>query len=178
MIRQFREGLSCNTAPLGSAESFSAYFNGLIVSTLTAMLPMLATLTIASILSCVVVSGLNFAPEALKPKLDELNPIKGFGKLFNIKSLVKLAISIAKIIVVSMIVWMFFENKIDELASIHWAWTGQVLTLTCKLILSLLTRVCAVLVVIAVIEVVFQKWKFTKDMMMTKQGGQGRTQTK
>ena len=169
MIAQMREGLSCNNGVFGDAESFSNYFNGIIVSSMTDMLPMLATLTIASILSCVVVSGLNFSPQALKPKLDELNPIKGFGKLFNIKSLVKLGISVAKIIIVSMMVWMFFESKVEELASIRWAWTGQVLALTCKLILSLLTRVCAMLVVIAVIEVVFQKWKYTKDMMMTKQ---------
>ncbi len=168
-MRQFQQGFSCNSGVFSGTESFTAYFNGIISNTLTAMLPILATLTIASILSCVVVSGLNFSPQALKPKLDELNPVKGFGKLFNIKSLVKLGISIAKIIIVSLIVWMFFESKVQQLASIRWAWTGQVLTLTCKLIVGLLTRVCAVLVVIAIIEVAFQKWKYTKDMMMTKQ---------
>lgn len=169
MITQLRQGLTANPDAFGGAESFSTYFNGVIASSLTAMLPMLATLAVASILSCVVVSGLNFSPQSLKPKLDELNPVKGFGKLFNMKSLMKLAVSVAKIIVVVMVVWMFFESKIDELAAIRWAWTGQVLALTGKLVLSLLTRVCAVLVVIAVIEVAFQKWKYIQDMMMTKQ---------
>ncbi len=168
-VGQFQQGFSRNPGVFNGVESFNAYFARIITGTMTAMLPMLATLTVASIASCVVVSGLNFAPEALKPKLDELDPIKGFGKLFNIKALVKLGISVAKIIIVSLMVWMYFESKVEELAAIRWAWTGQVLSMTCKLILGLLIRVCAMLVVIAVIEVVFQKWKFTKDMMMTKQ---------
>lgn len=168
-MAQFQQGFSYNPGVFSGTETFTTYFDQVLGSALTAIMPMLATLTVASILSCVVVSGLNFSAQALTPKLDELDPIKGFGKLFNIKALVKLGISVAKIIIVSFMVWWYIDNKIPEIASIRWAWTGQVLSMTCGLIMGLLIRVCAVLVVIAVIEVVFQKWKFTKDMMMTKQ---------
>lgn len=168
-VGQFRQGFVCNPHVFDGAESFTTYFDTIILSSLRVMFPMMAALVVASIVSTVVVSGFNFSMHPLEPKLDALDPVKGFGKLFDIKALVKLGVSVAKIIVISFIVWWYFESKVDALAAIRWGWSAQILSMTCKLILGLLIRVCTVLVVIAVIEVVFQKWKFNKDQMMTKQ---------
>lgn len=166
---QVERGLSDSPGIFVDKESFVAYFNSKIGSAILAILPLLGALFIAGILSCVVVSGLNVSFKALEPKLSEIDPVKGFGKLFNIKSLVKLGVSIAKIIIVSFVVWRYLKDKQDDLVSLRWAWSTQLVVLMGKLILGMLIRVCVVLLIIAAAEVFFQKWKYIEDMKMTKQ---------
>lgn len=163
------QGLSADTSVFTDNQTFVKYFNSRIGGAIIAVLPLLASLFGAVVLSCIAVSGLNFSPQSLKPKLSELDPIKGFAKLFNLKSLVKLIISIAKILTVSVVVWFFLHSKIEELTSLRWAWSGQFFAMTSELILGMLTRICVVLLIIAVTEVIFQKWKYIEDLKMTKE---------
>ena len=166
---QTRQGLSCQTDVFVDSKTFVNYFSSQISGGAWAMAPILAALTIGSVIACVVVGGLNIAPQAVKLKLSEVDPVKGFAKLFNVKSLVKLGISIAKLIFVSAIVYFYVRDRLDELAMIQWAWSTQILIAISKLISGMLIRVCIGLLIIAVIDVIFQKWKYTQELKMTKQ---------
>jgi len=168
-IIQMRQGMSGQIGIFADSKAFMNFLNTKIISSTVAMCPILAALFVGSILSCVVVGGLNFAPQALKLKFDAINPVKGFGKLFNVKSAVKLGISIAKLIFVSIIVWMYLHSRIDTLAAIRWAWSAQIMVAIAKIILGMMIRICVVLLIIAAIDVFFQKWKYTQDLKMTKQ---------
>ena len=168
-IMQTRQGMSGQIDIFTDSNAFMNFFNTKIISSTMAMCPILAALFVGSILSCVVVSGLNFAPQTLNLKFSAINPVKGFEKLFNIKSVVKLGISIAKLIFVSIIVWQYLHSRIDTLAAIRWAWSAQIMVAIAKIILGMLIRICVALLIIAAIDVLFQKWKYLKDLKMTKQ---------
>jgi flagellar biosynthetic protein FlhB len=133
------------------------------------MLPVFTALVAGAILSCAIVSGLNFAPQALTPKFSAINPIKGLERLFNIKSVVKLGISIAKLVVVAIVVWFYLNNKVDTLAVIQWSEPLQIMISISKIILGMLIRIGLALLVIAGIDVFFQKWKHNQELKMTKQ---------
>ena len=166
---QMRQGMSGQVDVFADSTAFINFFNAKIVSATFIICPILGALLVGSVLSCVVVGGLNFAPQALKLKLDAIDPVKGFGRLFNVKSLVKLGVSIAKLIFVSIIVWLYLHSRIDTLATLRWAWSAQIMVAIAKIISGMLIRVCVALLVIAVIDVFFQKWKYTQDLKMTKQ---------
>jgi flagellar biosynthetic protein FlhB len=168
-IVQTRQGLSCQTDVFVDSRTFVHYFNSQIAGGVWAMTPILAALAVGSVLACVVVGGLNVAPKALSLKLSAIDPVKGFERLFNIKSVVKLGISIAKLIFVSAIVYFYIRSRLNELAAIQWAWSAQIMISISKMISGMLIRVCIGLLVIATIDVVFQKWKYIKDLKMTKQ---------
>lgn len=168
-VVQMKQGMSCQIGVFSNSETFISFFNTIILNTTFIMFPILAALLAGSIISCVVVSGLNFSSKALNPKFDQINPVKGFQNLFNTKTLVKLGISIAKLIVVSMIVWRYLQGRIEELAIIRWAWSAQIIVAIAKIILGMLLRICVGLVIIAAVDVLYQKWKYIKDLMMTKQ---------
>lgn len=166
---QLKQGVSGEIGVFADSDTFMSFVNSKITSSMLVMCPILAALCAGSVLSCVAVSGLNFAPQSLSLKFSAIDPVKGFEKLFNVKSVVKLAVSIAKLIFVSIIVWFYLRSKIDALAAMRWAWSGQIIAAIAKMILGMLVRVCAALLIIAAIDVVFQKWKFTQDLKMTKQ---------
>ena len=166
---QLKQGTSCEIGVFADSEAFMSFVKSKITGSMLAICPILAALCAGSVLSCVAVSGLNFSPQSLTLKFSAIDPVKGFGKLFDVKSVVKLAVSIAKLIVISIIVWFYIRSRIDTLAAMRWAWSGQILVAIAKMISGMLVRVCAALLIIAAIDVVFQKWKFTQDLKMTKQ---------
>ena len=168
-IIQVKQGVSGQIGVFADSTSFINFLNTKILSATFVMCPILSALFAGSVLSCVVVGGLNFTLRALNLKFDAIDPVKGFKRLFNVKSTVKLGISIAKLIFVSIIVWLYLRSRIDTLAAIRWAWSAQIMVAIAKIILGMLIRICVALLIIAAIDVFFQKWKYTQDLKMTKQ---------
>lgn len=164
---QMKQGMSGEIGVFADSKAFINFLNTKITSSISTMFPILAAIFVGSVLSCVAVSGLNFAPQALNLKFSAINPVKGFEKLFNIKTVVKLCVSIAKLIFVSIIVWLYLQSKIDTLATIRWCWSMQIIAAIAKIILGMLICVCMALLIIAAIDVFFQKWKYTQDLKMT-----------
>lgn len=166
---QMQQGLSCQSGVFKDSGTFIAFFNKILTSSILIIMPLLTAIVVGSVLSCILVSGLNFTPQALNWKFDEINPAKGIEKLFNIRSTVKLGISIAKLIIVSIIAWFYIQGKIDRLVSIQWAWSAEILVTIAQLIAGLLIRISVALLIIAAVDVFFQKMKYLNEMKMTKQ---------
>jgi flagellar biosynthetic protein FlhB len=143
--------------------------NTKIVAMILVIFPILAALFAGSIVACIAVSGLNFAPKAIRLKLSAIDPAKGFGKLFNAKSMVHLCASILKLFFVSMIIWLYLQSKLDVLAALRWAWSGQIIAEIAKIILGLMIRVCIALLIIGIADTCYQKWKYIHDLKMTRQ---------
>ena len=168
-IIQMKQGMSGQISVFADSKAFMNFLNTKIISSIVAMCPILAALFVGSVVSCVAVGGLNFAPQALNLKFDAINPVKGFERLFNIKTVVKLGVSIAKLVFVSVIVWLYLRSRIDTLAAIRWAWSAQIMVAIAKITLGMMIHICVALLIIAAIDVFFQKWKYTQDLKMTKQ---------
>ena len=168
-IIQIRQGMLCENSIFTDSRSFLDFIGRKTIDSILIICPILAALFAGSIIAGIAISGLNFAPEAINLKFSQLNPIAGLGKLVNAQSLVKLLASILKLFFISLIVWFYLQDKLDVLAGLRWAWSGQILAVIAKMILGLMIRVGIALVIIAIADAFYQKWKYTKDMKMTRQ---------
>lgn len=166
---QMKQGMSCQNAIFANNKAFINFFNTKITNSMLVICPVFAALFAGSVLACVAVSGLNFAPESLRLRPEAINPVEGAKRLVDVKSLVKLCISIAKLVLISIIVWVYLQNRLETLASLRWAWSAQIMAVIAKTILGMLIRVCIALVVLAVFDVFFQKWKYIQNLKMTRQ---------
>jgi len=166
---QIRQGMLCENEIFADNRSFLDFIGRKTIDSIFIICPILAALFAGSIIAGVAISGLNFAPEAMNLKFSQLNPVTGLGKLVNAQSFVKLLVSILKLFVISLIVWFYLQDKLDVLASLRWAWSGQIFAVIAKIILGLMIRVCIALVIIAIADAFYQKWKYTKDLKMTRQ---------
>ena len=166
---QMKQGMSCQNAVFANNKTFINFFNTKITNSMLVICPVFAALFAGSVLACVVVSGLNFAPQSLRLRPEAINPVEGAKRLVDVKSLVKLCISIAKLVFISIIVWVYLQNRLETLASLRWAWSAQIMAVIAKTILGMLIRVCIALVVLAVFDVFFQKWKYIQNLKMTRQ---------
>ncbi len=163
------EGMSGQTQIFADAGSFTNFANTKIIDFVVVLWPILLILSVGAVAGSIIVSGFNFSTEAVSLKFDALNPVGGFGRLVNARSMVKLIASIAKLLFVSLIVWFYLSDKLEALATLRWAWSLGMLTLIAKMILGLCIRICIALMIIGVADTIYQKWKYIQDLKMTKQ---------
>lgn len=164
-----KEGLSGQTAVFADSEIFARFFSAKVVESIVIISPIVVVIAAASILACIAVSGLNFSTQAINLKWNAINPVSGFRRLTNARSLVRLIISIAKLLLVSIIVWLYLRSKLETLASLRWAWSAGFIGAVAKMIFALCVRVGIVLFVIGIAEAFYQRWKHTRELRMTRQ---------
>jgi len=132
------------------------------------LLPLLI-LFVAAIAGPLLQIGPLFSAETLKPSLSKISPIKGFGRLFSMRSLVEFIKGILKISVIASvgvaILWPAYPT-IERFIYFDFSEIMQEFNL---LLLQLLAAVIAVLTIIAVLDYLYQRHDFMKKMRMSRQ---------
>ena len=113
--------------------------------------------------------GLNFNTEAMEPKLDKLNPINGFGRIFSKRALVEMVKSIFKIIVIGAALYVVLVDHV--LSSPQFIFFGLETSLgqIADIIFNMAFKICGLILVLGVLDLAYQKWQTTQDLKMTKQ---------
>lgn len=105
----------------------------------------------------------------LRPKFNKLSPASGFKRIFSANSLMELAKSIIKILLICYVAYSFLKDRINEILLLYDIGLNQAIGLIGGIVTDLGIRIAAVYMVIAFADYAYQKWKFRKDMKMTKQ---------
>ena len=164
-----REGLSCRTDLINDGDAFTEFFSERFVEMLWMMSPFMGALLFGGIIATLLVGGATFTGKPLKFKTEELSIPKGFKRLFSMNSLVKLFSSIAKLVVIGAVVAHYMSSRMEAIATFQWISPADLVGAISQFIFIALIRICIALLVIAIAEAAYQKWKYNKNMMMTKQ---------
>lgn len=168
-VTQIRQGIFCENIVFADSTSFWNFTRSKIADSILAVCPILAALFAGSVLAGVAIGGLNFAPEAVSLKFSNINPVTGFSKLINARSVVKLLISILKLVFVTLIVWFYLRSRLDMLANLRWAWSAQILEAAAGIVLGLLIRIGIAMLIVGLADAFYQKWKYIEELKMTRQ---------
>ncbi len=131
--------------------------------------PMVAATTVAAFFGSVLVSGWSVSPKAMKLDPSRLNPVSGLKQLISVKSLMRVAVSLAKLAAIVAIVATYLHGKLDLILSLVHATPIAALGATVDLIFGVVARVTAVFLGVALLDAVYQKWQYKRDLRMTKQ---------
>lgn len=111
----------------------------------------------------------HIAKEAFKLDLNRFNPVSGLKRLFSKDKLFDLVKSIAKIAVLSLIVYNELKDQSALLMDLYTLDFYNAIFLVGQLVINIGYRISLFFIIIAIADFAYQKWKFHKDMMMTKQ---------
>lgn len=131
--------------------------------------PVLLACVGAAILGGGLQSGFRLSPEALGFKPDRLNPVAGFGRIFDKAALVRGGIDFLKLLAIGLVLWAGAKRLVvDPLftSPIEAAYLPQFLQQAAQ---EFFGRLLLALGVIAAISYGYEKFKTSRDMMMTKQ---------
>ena len=105
----------------------------------------------------------------LMPKFDKINPISGMKKLFSKDKLMELLKSVLKVGVLSYVVYDALKDQYGLLFELYQFTLTNAVVVIGNLIIDLGVKISAFFLIIAAIDLFYQKRKFAEDMKMTKQ---------
>ncbi len=114
--------------------------------------------------------GLKLSPEALMPKFEKLDPIKGFkSKLFSSKAVVDTLKSIAKLLIIGLFTYIALSELVLQSTDLLGQSIEEIVSFMSVSALSFLWKILIVYAVLSIADLLYQRFKFNKDMMMSKQ---------
>ncbi|MFL5883920.1 MAG: flagellar biosynthesis protein FlhB [Thermoleophilaceae bacterium] len=131
--------------------------------------PIALTCLVAGVLTNVFQVRWRPSIQAIKPSFSKVNPGKGIKQLLSVRSVFEAGKSIAKLIVVLGVAALSLIPKLPEIGSMVGTPPDQLLGTGSHMVLGIVWRVGGAYLLIALVDYVWQKWRFTKDMMMTKE---------
>jgi flagellar biosynthetic protein FlhB len=166
---QARQGVSLQISPGMDVEGYAHFLKTKIRESMIVILPFFIAAGSMSIFASLLGSGWTFAPQAVKLKFDRLNPVSGFKRLFSMKVLFNLLISLVKLTVLLVIVWEYLNGKLGVCLALRWGTPAAALGGIARLIFGLVVRITMGIMAIALIDWVYQRWHYRRELRMTKQ---------
>ena len=105
----------------------------------------------------------------LQPKFSKMSPISGFKRLFSVRQLVELLKSIAMILVIGIVVYTSIKDKMGMLLTFYNITLNQALQFIYETIVDIGIKISAIFLVVGFVDLIYQRFKFKNDNMMTKQ---------
>ena len=136
---------------------------------LAILIPLLLPLAIFGLVANILQVGFKFSTEAISPKFNKLNPISGMKRLVSLKAFVELAKSILKLLFIGTIAYILVKSDMEAFPLLIHQEVGQILIFIARVSLKISFFVCLALVVLAVLDFLYQRWQHEKDLKMTKQ---------
>ena len=131
--------------------------------------PLLAVVVFVAVAATMAQTRLLVTAEKLKPKLEHISPIKGFKRLFSMKSLVTLLENLLKISVLLFLIYSDVRALMGVSPRYMYADLSGAIQHILNAIFSLLLKVALGFFVLAVLDFFYQHYDFEKQMRMSKQ---------
>lgn len=146
-----------------------AFFQDNVVQTLVIIAPLLLVLAVVSVAASVAISGWNYSIDALAPKFEKLDPIKGTKRLFNVRSLVELVKALIKFMLLTAVAAGLLWWKGDALVRLGFQPLEPALADFASYTAWFFLILSVALVIVAGADVPFQLWDHKRQLKMTHQ---------
>lgn len=156
------------TSNWGVTTAYRIIFLSLLIF-IQVTLPIMGVAFVAGLASNFMQVGFLFNSSLFLPKLERINPIEGFKRIFSRRSLMELFKAILKVTLISYLTYSIVrDNSSIFLKLFDMSITGAVSEIA-KLSSTVVIRIGIFLLIIAVIDYFFQYWEHERAIMMTKQ---------
>jgi flagellar biosynthetic protein FlhB len=149
--------------------NISAYAGHGLAMVLQMLLPLLAGLFILAIVVNILQVGPGISPDVFAPKTSRFNPINGFKRMFSMRGTVKLIMSLVKVTVIAAVLYWTVKDKVREIIPTMEMDIGAILVYVGQSSFTLGMRISIVLLILAILDYIYQRWQYESDIKMTKQ---------
>ncbi|MDR3090156.1 MAG: flagellar biosynthesis protein FlhB [Desulfobulbaceae bacterium] len=105
----------------------------------------------------------------LMPDLKKLDPISGMGRFFSKRSLLEVVKSMAKVLLIGWLAFSTVEGRFGEALLLIDASIGATVSYLAQTAILIMAKVCAIMIVLAAIDIFFVRFEMEEKMKMTKQ---------
>lgn len=150
-------------------EGIFVYFFQSVERFMLIILPLLLVLMCVALLANFLQTGILWSVDPLTPKASKIDPIKGAGKIFSKRTLVELAKSIFKIAIVGWAAFSTLKSDVTHLVPLMTQGKIEIIYMLGQISLKLVIRCSAVIMILAILDYMYQRWEHEQSLKMTKQ---------
>lgn len=133
--------------------------------------PLVITIIVTAVMANIIQDNgqFDFQIERLTFDITKLNPMNGFGKLFNKDSLMEMVKSLLKLSVVGFITYRVMKDESRNITFLAEADIETIINYVGHVAFDIITHACGVLIVLGVLDLAYVKWRYMDNLKMTKQ---------
>ncbi len=131
--------------------------------------PLLAALLVLAVSANLFQTGWLFVPNRLAPDLNRINPVTGLQRLFTLAATVQMLMGLLKVAVVAAVAYAALASKWPLILGLSAAEPAQLAPVLADLLLWTTLKISVALLLLAVADYAFQRWKYEQDLRMTPQ---------
>jgi len=135
------------------------------------VLPIIIVAVLSAIFSNLVqTGGFLFTTKTITPDFSRVLPRFGqyFKRIFSIDGLVKLGMSLIKIVIIGIVAYLFIKKDIGKLLNLQKADVYQGLTLVASIAIRMILVVAVLMLALSVADYFFQRFRFRERHKMTR----------
>lgn len=144
LVRMYMEGFSLAFIPIGGSVLFAALVGNLVQI------------------------GFLVTAETVTPKIEKLNPIEGFKRIFSLRSIVELIKSLAKLVIVGYMPYREIVERFGEFYNMVPMQVQMSWGILAELIFKISMEIGFVLLILGLIDYGYQKWEYEESLKMSK----------
>jgi flagellar biosynthesis protein FlhB len=165
-VQQYLAGLGPQSLNPAQLHLLFLNFAGLLA---TLLAPIFLGLVLASVLANYIQGGWIFSTQRLAPDLNRLKLFAGLKRMFSGNSLVELGKCLAKVAVIALVAYFSLRQKLPSLLPLLRQDVGQLAAYLKSSLLQISGRIVVALLVIGLLDYLYQRYRHEKSLRMTKQ---------
>jgi len=150
-------------------DSIQALFSSNILTFFFLMGPFLIILVVIAYGINVLQVGILFTGKPLEPKLDKLNIVNGFKRLFSARSLFQLVRDVTKLILIGTVGYFAVKTQMDTFFTMSDKPISVFAAAMGKTALTVTLQIGVAILILALFDYAYQKYDFEKSIKMSKQ---------
>jgi len=151
-----------------NADTFIGLVMDISFKNLKGVLPIMGGFMIVGLIASYSQVGIVFSNKALIPDFKRLNTVSGIKKLISRRSLIKTAMSLLKLSIMGGIAYVSIMKDLDPLMELVSMRTEEIFSSASGLIFGITLKISIILLILALLDFLYQRWQHSKDLMMTK----------
>lgn len=149
--------------------SITMYFKNVMLEGIMLIIPFALVMALMALITPMMMGGWNFSSEALQPKLSKFNPLKGLKRMFGLQGIVELLKALLKTSLILIGAKILFDHYLAEFMGLSSEPVKEAIYHSADIISFSLLMLSSTLLILVLVDVPYQHWKYKKDIMMTKQ---------
>jgi flagellar biosynthesis protein FlhB len=152
-----------------SIDNVQALLIGLLFKVFVLLLPIFMVVFVIGIIANVAQVGVLFSSTAIQPELSKIDPLKGFKRLFSLNSFVEFIKNILKMLIIGMVSYLVIRNEVNGFLPLAEQTVWEIMLYLGKITFKILLTTCWVLIILAILDYVYQRWEYEKGLRMSRQ---------
>lgn len=151
------------------SEEAIAKWNAIVFTLGQVMLPVFGLLLLVALAVNLGQVGFLFTPERVGLDFKRINPLQGVKRMFSLNNLVRLMLGLFKILVVGAVALWSIWGERETIMSLSELTAAQIGSFIVDITLWTCLKVGFALLILALIDFAYQRWKHEQDLRMTDQ---------